>query len=217
MAKSDETRRKISETALASFQERGFEQTTLRLIASEAGVSVGNAYYYFPSKNHLVQELYSRVQDGHRERAIVALEGETDIAKRLRIALETGLDGLGPYHSTAPEFLSAAIGPTSAVSPFGEDAAGSRQAAIEVFQLVVDGSKNTVPAYLKERLPELLWLVYMGLALYWVYDQSPDQQKSRSLVRKGTALFGQLLPLTRLPLMRKPVTDLLDLFEEARS
>jgi len=216
MSKSEETRKKISETALASFRERGYEQTTLRLIAAEAGVSVGNAYYYFPSKNHLVQELYSRVQEQHSKRVISALKGEPDIAKRLRIALDLGLDGLEPYHSTAPGFLSAAIGPTSAVSPFGEDAAAPREAAIEVFQLVVDGSKNSIPSFLKKRLPHLLWLAYMGLSLYWVYDLTPGQKKTRTLVRKGSKLFGQMLPLARLPLMRKPITDLLDLFEEAQ-
>ena len=113
MGKSEETRRKISEIALASFQERGYEQTTLRLIASEAGISVGNAYYYFPTKNHLVQELYMSVQEQHLAVVTPQLEGVTDLATRLEIALASGLDGLGPYHASAPGFLSAAIAPQS--------------------------------------------------------------------------------------------------------
>jgi len=217
MGKSDETRAKISETALASFRERGYEQTTLRLIASEAGISVGNAYYYFPTKNHLVQELYARVQDEHLERATVALEGANDIATRLERALLTGIDSLEPYHDSAPGFLSAAIGPESPVSPFGEDAAAPREAAIDVFRLVVSGSTTSIPGDLRGRLPELLWLAYMGLALFWVYDRSDGQAKTRRLAHRASKLFGSALPLARLPFVRGPLNELLDIISEARA
>jgi len=217
MAKSDETRAKITETAIASFRERGYDQTTIRLIASEADISVGNAYYYFPTKNHLVQELYLRVQGDHLALVADKLATTTDIAKRLEIALLGGLDVLAPYHVSAAGFLTAAISPTSAVSPFGPDSAVSRDMAIEVFRKVVDGSTNTIPADLKRQLPELLWMAYMGLALYWVYDTSPDEAKSRKLASRASRLFGTVLPLARLPFARGPLNELLGLITEARS
>ena len=217
MGKSEETRRKISEIALASFQERGYEQTTLRLIAAEAEISVGNAYYYFPTKNHLVQELYARVQEAHLSNAEVALVGKTDIAERLEIAMRIGLEGLAPYHDSAPGFLSAAIAPQSPVSPFGEDSEGPRELAVSVFRLVVEESTTTIPAELRERLPELLWLAYMALALFWVYDNTPAQKKSRRLVSRGTKLFGTVHPLARLPFVKGPLNELLDIISEARA
>ncbi len=217
MTKSDETRAKITETAIASFRERGYDQTTIRLIASEADISVGNAYYYFPTKNHLVQELYLRVQSDHLERVASKLATTEDIAKRLEIALIGGLDALAPYHESAPGFLTAAISPTSAVSPFGPDSAASREMAIEVFRKVVDGSTNTIPADLRLQLPDLLWMAYMGLALYWVYDNSRDQAKSRMLASGVSKLFGTVLPLTRLPFAKGPLRELLALIAEARS
>lgn len=217
MAKSDDTRAKITETAIESFRERGYDQTTIRLIADEAGISVGNAYYYFPTKNHLVQELYLRVQGDHLDRVHAAIDSSTDIAKRLEIALLTGLDATGPYHDSAPGFLAAAISPTSAVSPFGADAAGSRALAIQVFQEVVDGSTNAIPTELKRQLPELLWLAYMGLTLFWVYDNSEGQGKSRTLARAACKLFGTVLPLARLPFARGPLNELLQLIRTARS
>jgi AcrR family transcriptional regulator len=216
MAKSDETRAKITETAIESFRERGYDQTTIRLIADEAGISVGNAYYYFPTKNHLVQELYIRVQADHLERVHAAFGSSTDIAKRLEVALLTGLEATGPYHDSAPGFLAAAISPTSAVSPFGTDAAASRAMAIQVFQEVVDGSTNAIPADLKRQLPELLWLAYMGLTLFWVYDNSDGQAKTRALARGAAKLFGTVLPLTRLPFARGPLNQLLELTRAAR-
>lgn len=217
MGKSEDTRRKISDIALASFQERGYEQTTLRLIASEAGISVGNAYYYFPTKNHLVQELYLSVQHRHLDVVTPLIEGVTDLSARLEIALLTGLDELQPYHASAPGFLSAAIAPQSPVSPFGEDSAEPRALAMSVFDLVVEGSTTVVPADLRRRLPELLWLAYMGLALFFVYDRSDAQQKSRRIVKRATKLLGSLLPLLRLPFVRGPLNEFLDLVQEARS
>ncbi|WP_345706480.1 helix-turn-helix domain-containing protein [Kitasatospora paranensis] len=49
--KSEQTRTLILDTAMRLFQERGYEKTTMRAIATEAGISVGNAYYYFEKKN----------------------------------------------------------------------------------------------------------------------------------------------------------------------
>ncbi|WP_236653709.1 TetR/AcrR family transcriptional regulator, partial [Streptacidiphilus melanogenes] len=49
-AKSERTRALILETAMRLFKERGYEKTTMRAIAAEAGVSVGSAYYYYEGK-----------------------------------------------------------------------------------------------------------------------------------------------------------------------
>jgi len=55
------TRDAIVEAALELFRERGFEGTTMRAVAERAGVSVGNAYYYFSSKDELVQGFYDQL------------------------------------------------------------------------------------------------------------------------------------------------------------
>jgi hypothetical protein len=89
--------------------------------------------------------------------------------------------------------------------------------AIRVFQEVVDGSANTIPAQLKIQLPEVLWLAYMGLTLFWVYDTSEGQAKSRALARGASKLFGTVLPLARLPFARGPMNQLLDLIRHARA
>ncbi|MGQ4719400.1 TetR/AcrR family transcriptional regulator [Streptomyces anulatus] len=43
--KSEQTREALVETALAMFREHGYEKTTMRAIAAEAGVSQGTADY----------------------------------------------------------------------------------------------------------------------------------------------------------------------------
>jgi AcrR family transcriptional regulator len=47
----------------------------MRAIAKEAGVAVGNAYYYFDSKEHLIQGFYDRNQAAHRAAAEPVLTG----------------------------------------------------------------------------------------------------------------------------------------------
>ncbi|WP_324606735.1 helix-turn-helix domain-containing protein [Psychromicrobium lacuslunae] len=75
-AKSEQTKQLVIDTALAMFQERGYEKTTMRAIAQRAEISLGSAYYYFESKDDLVQELYARIQLDHRTAALRAIAGE---------------------------------------------------------------------------------------------------------------------------------------------
>ena len=66
--KGDQTKALILETALEMFRENGYEQTTMRAIAEKANLSLGNAYYYFPSKEYLIQAFYRRTHEQHRRR-----------------------------------------------------------------------------------------------------------------------------------------------------
>ncbi len=59
--KGEQTRSRIMETALDMFCERGYEETTMRAIAEHAGVALGNTYYYFRSKEQLIQAFYERI------------------------------------------------------------------------------------------------------------------------------------------------------------
>jgi AcrR family transcriptional regulator len=56
--KRDVTRRHLLDCALALFQKRGVDSTTMRDIASAAGLSLGAAYYHFPSKEALIFAYY---------------------------------------------------------------------------------------------------------------------------------------------------------------
>ncbi|HEU4349830.1 MAG TPA: TetR family transcriptional regulator, partial [Actinoplanes sp.] len=107
-ARGEQTRQLILETALRLFRERGYAETTMRVIAKEAGVAVGNAYYYFDSKEHLIQGFYDRNQHAHRVAAEPVLRDETELAARLRGVLHAGIDVNEPYHSFAATFFKTA-------------------------------------------------------------------------------------------------------------
>ncbi len=215
--KSERTRALIRSIALASFRDRGYEETTLRLIAKEAGVSLGNAYYYFPTKNHLVQELYLDVTGGFHTSATAALVGVDDLIERLRIAYTTGLGVLEPFHGFAPGFLSASVSPRSPINPLSTDSEPARDEALAVFRLAVAGAKHSLPDDIAKALPDALMLGYLLLSLYWVYDASAGQERTHRLLERGLNLLKLALPLTRMPLLRRPIRELLDLVAEVRA
>src|SRR5438045_306036 len=95
--KSARTRSVIIDAALKLFRERGYDATTMRAIATEAGVSVGNAYYYFDSKEHLIQGFYDRAQVDHVAAAAPILDKETDLTARIIGVLEAWLRTMDPY------------------------------------------------------------------------------------------------------------------------
>ncbi len=54
-----DTRDKIVTAAYACFMEKGYEQTSVRMILEKAGVTTGSFYHFFPSK----EELFEAVVD----------------------------------------------------------------------------------------------------------------------------------------------------------
>lgn len=215
--KSERTRALIRDVALRSFRERGYDATTIRLIATEAGVSVGTTNYHFASKNHLVQELYLDVQEAHRDAAEAELAASTDLIERLGIVYRTGLAQLGPYHPHAPEFLSAAVSPRSPINPLAQESAPALEIIEGLFREAVEGANHKLPPDFAGALPSVLVLAHLLLALYWVYDSSPDQKRTQKLLDRGLKLLKTALPLARVPLLRAPLRELLEMVGEVRA
>ncbi|MGB4135507.1 MAG: TetR/AcrR family transcriptional regulator [Microbacterium sp.] len=215
--KAEQTRARIRDAAIASFVEVGYPDTTIRLIAKEAGVSVGNAYYYFPSKQHLVQELYGQVQQDHARAAVPLLEGTPGLIDRLRIVFETGLATLQPYRRVAPGFLSEMIAPDSPVNPLSRESSAAREMTVGLFRRAVSGAAHRLPDDVAERMPDALFVAYLGLTLRWTYDDTEDQRQTRRLLDTALTLLGVALPVVRLPGVHGIARDLLDQIAEVRA
>lgn len=213
LAKSAQTRQLLVDTALRLFREEGYPATTMRRIAAEAGVSQGNAYYYFDGKDALVQELYQRIQLEHRDRALPRLTEGAPLAANLRTVLHTGLDTMAPYHSFGSTMLSVALSPTAAVSPFSADSAQPRETATALMEYAVRTSKSIPTGPIRARLPHLLWLAYLGVTVHWVTDTTPDQRRTRDLVDGLAPVVGKAVSLTRIPLGRSLAADVAALLD----
>jgi AcrR family transcriptional regulator len=215
--KAARTRAVILETALRLFRERGYEETTMRTVAAEAGVSVGNAYYYFASKEHLIQAFYDQAYVQHEAAARPILNAETDLTARMTGVMEVWLDLMEPYRAFAGTFFKNAAEPTSPLSPFSAESAPARDASIALWRDVVLGSDTKLTKALRQELPELLWLYFMGIVLFWVHDSSESAARTRLLVRRTVPMVVRGIALARLPVLRATIADLVALIAELKS
>ncbi len=188
----------------------------MRAIAESAGVSASSAYYYFPSKTHLVQDLYVQVQQAHAALARPALADATGFVDRLRIVFETGLEAVAPYHHVAPGFLTAMVSPESPLNPLSAASETPRAMTIELFREAVDGAQHRLPSDITAQLPAALFVGYLALVLRWSYDRPEDKKQTYRLLDAGLRLLAVALPFTRVPGIRSVTRDALALVAEVR-
>ena len=110
-----------------------------------------------------------------------------------------------------------AADPASPLSPFSPESAPARDASIALFATLVEGADLKLAPALRQELPQLLWLLQMGVVLFWVYDASPGQARSRMLVSKIVPIVDRLTRMSRLPVVRGVVDDVVGLVAALRS
>ena len=92
----DDARRvQILGAAERAFVAYGFHAATMNQVAEEAGMSAGNLYRYFPSKEAIVEGL-CELDAALRASAFAALAGAPDLARAMREALDQHVLGCPP-------------------------------------------------------------------------------------------------------------------------
>jgi AcrR family transcriptional regulator len=214
--KGEQTKALILNAALETFHERGYEETTMRAIAKRAGVSLGNAYYYFGSKEHLIQAFYHHTHEQHLA-AVAAEPKQGSLKARLLTLMRLKISTLEPYKEFAGELFKTAANPKSALNPFASDSDPVRNESIAGFKELVEDSKARIPKDLKEELPYLLWLYHMAVILYWIHDTSKKQVRTYRLIDLTVDLLDKLISLASNPLMRPLRKKALHLIAELRA
>ena len=212
--KSEQTREALVETALAMFREHGYEKTTMRAIAAEAGVSQGNAYYYFDGKDALVQQLYLRLQAEHRDAALAAIRDGAPLADNLCALWRAGIDVMEPYHGFGSTLLTTALQASSGTSPLSGASAQARDDAIGLVADVLGRSKGVPGGALRRQLPMLLWLVYLGVTPHLGGDDSEQRARTMTLIDGVAPILARMLMLARLPVGCGLVADITALVEK---
>jgi len=211
--KGEQTRRHVLDTALRLFREQGFDATTMREIADATGLSLGAAYYYFPSKEAIIAAYYDFVQAEHLRLSREVFDKTDDLKRRVEATIHTKLDIV-----TADRKLLAALfryggDPDHPLNWFGPQTRRQRDLSMLVFAEAVAHEK--FPDDVRRALPVMLWAMHMGLLLYLIYDDSASQKRTRRLADGGIQMAMQAMRLSKIPLLRPLRKQVNTLLEEA--
>ena len=205
-------RQRLYEIAIKRIARNGYEMTTLREVAKEAGVSVGLLYRYFPSKRAVIMQLYDELSADFGRQARQMRPGKW--RTRVLFALKTSLQVLQPQRTALKALIPVLVGdPEEGL--FAESAAFSRLRVQRVFEDAVLGASDAPSPPVARALGRLAYLLHLAALLWWLLDRSPKQRATGALV----TLVEQMLPSAslalRLPSIRRFITSADELTRDA--
>jgi AcrR family transcriptional regulator len=191
--KSEATRRALLDKALALFQKHGVEATTMRDIARAANLSLGAAYYYFPSKEALIFAYYEQNQHAMEE---LARHARGTLRERLGGVMHGKLESIRPQRAMLGAIVARLVDPGDPLSAFSAQSHAVRERAIQIFAelLTPDLPPTAVPI-----AANAIWLLQMASMLVFVNDATAKSTRTHGLVDDGLDLLVPLLPLLATP------------------
>jgi AcrR family transcriptional regulator len=200
------TRQRILDTALGFFASKGYEKTTMREIATEAGCSLGLAYRYFASKEELVLELYRNLVGQLEEQANQLAQGS--IADRFQHIILRQFELMTPHRATLGAMFGPALNPRAPAGVFGESTSDVRRQARDIYIKIVSGSRDAPRGGQIEEMGTILYGMQLALTLFWLQDLSPGTQKTYELITFLRDILALIRPLLRLPVVSQSLARL---------
>jgi AcrR family transcriptional regulator len=179
-----ETRKRILESARRLFAGNGYESTTTRDIAREAGIATGTLFNYFPTKEAIVACLASEaVGDALAETEGVAGGAET-LEEGLFAVVAAGLRKLKPLRKHLPALLETSLSPLAVT--VDEESASLRAGHLEAVAALAAGHGY---GELPPTALQLYWTLYTGVLVFWANDRSPKQEDTLALIDDSVNMF----------------------------
>src|SRR5215471_384786 len=195
--KAEQTRQRILDSALKLFATKGYEKTTLRDIAAEAGSSLGLTYRYFARKEELVLSLYRQLARNLETQ--VSELAPASLADRFHRTMLTQFELMAPYRDTLSAIFDAVLNPRSEVGVFSESSADVRLQSKKLFIEVVAGATDTPRASQAGNIATILYGAYLGLVLFWLQDRSPGTRTTLELLSFTRDMLVLVRPLLVVP------------------
>jgi AcrR family transcriptional regulator len=211
--KGEQTRDHIFDCALELFREKGFDATTMQDISERAEVAKSAAYYYFPSKEAIIQAYYEAVQSEQERLCAEVFASTKDLKKRLHAALHSKFDLAQNDRRLLGVVFRYTGEPTHPLSCLGRGTAEIRRRATLIFQEAL--AVERLPADLAQLLPIALWSLQMGLLVMFLYDTSAQQKRTRQLATGSLDFTLKMMTLAKLPVLKPIRTKVLTLLREA--
>jgi AcrR family transcriptional regulator len=211
--KGEQTRRHILECALGLFRENGFDATTMQQVADRADVAKSAAYYYFPSKEALIQAYYEAVQAEQERVCAEVFDRHRKLKPRLASAMHSKFDLAKDDRKLLGVVFRYTGEPAHPLSCLGNGTAEIRRRSRQVFSQAI--GPEHLPKDLNLLLPLALWALQMGLLVLFLYDESPGQQRTRKMADGALELTLKLIGLAKLPVLKPIRTRVLALLRDA--
>lgn len=209
--KARQTRERIVETALALFARDGYQETTLRAIAAEAGISLGLTYRYFARKEELIFVLYQQLA--------YDLKAEADtlpaapLAQRFGQTIGSCLTRLAPHREALAALFAVGLAPNSEMAVLGDKASGVRDVVWHVYLAVVMGATDKPRPRQAAQFATLFYALHLMFVLFWLQDRSPGQQSTGELISFTQDTLARLRPALGLPPVAKTLSRLVRIID----
>ncbi len=189
-----ETRRKLVNAAADLFVINGFDKTSMKQVAREAGVGDATIYKYFPNKDKLILGFY----DIRGADALEAYRNTDDLesytfSEKLQLLIDTYLEQLIADREfvdlTMKQFLKSPIA-------LLKDELSVAKAYREEFKNLLDGinEENDYPEIpMQTTVATLLTDYLLGITFYWMQDESEDFGNTTQLTDLSIAMIDAVL------------------------
>lgn len=191
-ARSQRSRLRVLEAAVSLFAEKGYEGTSFQAISERAGVSVGLACRYFPTKEHLALGLYQRLALDLEEWATEMPEGT--LCQRFGALMRAKLVLLTPHRAALTVLAVKALDPSGRAGVLSPSAEVTRSRVLGVFALAVSGASDAPPKERTAVVTRLLYGAHLALILLWVNDASPSQSATMEALSLVESMLSFLPP-----------------------
>src|SRR6266852_5637404 len=187
-------RKRIVTAALSLFQTKGFDATTTRAIARQAGIAEGSVFNYFRTKEDIALHFFEQEVD----QAIASVRDNPRLRKapleeKLFALVHAQLEYLAPYERFIGSALIHALKPSSPLGPFSHRAMELRHRYLRFVEELIDESVPKKKNPLGFLAPEVFWIYYMGALLYWLYDSSEDKQNTLAFLDRSLSIGVSML------------------------
>jgi AcrR family transcriptional regulator len=180
------TRARILEVAQRLFQEKGFDEATIRDIAAKVGMATGTLFNYFTSKEDVAVAL--------AEAAIGQADGDFAKKRRPRALLREDLFLQVATQLRRLRSLRTFIQPvieTALAAPMASAAAGDgRRLPGEHLEAVAEilHAHRVDPERWSMAAP-IYWALYVGVLTFWARDTSPRQEDTLAMLDQAVNMF----------------------------
>jgi AcrR family transcriptional regulator len=192
------TEQRIVAAALKLFQTRGFDATTTKAIARRARIAEGTVFNYFPTKEDIALHFFEQ----EIEQAIAAVRGnprlrKAPIEEKLFALVHAQLELLASHERFIGAAIVHALRPASRLGPFSVKSQALQLRYLSFVQELVDEAirdRQLAPA--SWWTPQIFWVYYIGLLLYWLHDASEGKQQTLAFLDRSLKVSVAVLRAT---------------------